>query len=241
MEFVGKVVLLSMCFCAQTALAADRGFYFGLSGGQAKYDFSYEPPRLLASSPLISPQLDSAAFLTPAFPMGSDAVVAAVSVRAFWLPGEDDKANAFSGLIGYRIFRYAAVEMTYAHLGTLHEYQPASGLTPTTTSPALTSELETSALTVSALATLPLTERWDAYIRGGALLAKQKVSHSWSGANEETTYGSDSLLYGVGMQFDFGVHWTARLDFQRYDSVGKNNGIGEADVDIWSFGVLFRL
>jgi opacity protein-like surface antigen len=239
MEFVRKVALLLLCFAAQASVAADQGFYFGLSGGQAKYDFDFDaPPRVMSSS---TPSLASFEPYLAVDIVGAVAGSSFSVVRAFWLPGEDDKANAFSGIAGYRIAKYAAVELTYARLGTLREYQPALFYSSFLISPPVTSELETSALTVSALATIPLTGRWNAYLRGGALFAEQKVSHSSIVFSDHTTYGSNSLLFGAGTQFDFGNHWTARLDFQRYDSVGKDNGIGEADVDVWSLGVLFRL
>jgi hypothetical protein len=232
MGFTRTVALLSMYLVTQASLAADQGFYFGLSGGQAKYDFAYERPRPVS---VVSPNLGA----LPLFPAaGVAAIFVAFPEPVFWLPGNDDKTNAFSGLIGYQIFPYVAVELTYADLGTLHEYQPAG---PFQGAIAVNSELETTALTVSALATIPLTQRWDVYLRGGAQFANQQVSHSGLGFNEQTTYGSDSLLFGVGTQWNFATHWTARLDFQRYDSVGKENGIGEADLDVWSLGVLFRL
>jgi OmpA-like transmembrane domain len=264
MGLLRKVALITMCFGAQASVAADQGFYFGLNAGQAKYDFHYKPPRLSASGPPIpggfsqfNPFTPPYASLTapttaigPVFsarpPIGSTNSLtpyafSAMPLDAFWIPGRDDEANAFGGFVGYRIFPYAAVELAYTHLGTLHEYQPAIAITPTITTAAVESELETQGPALSLLALMPLTDRWDVYLRGGMLFADQKVSHTSVFPRQETTYGSDSLLFGVGTQFDFGAHWTVRLDFQRFDSVGEDNGIGETDIDVISLGVLFRL
>jgi hypothetical protein len=259
MGLLRKVALMTMCFGAQASFAADQGFYFGLNAGQAKYDFQYKPPRVIASAVpsggFFSPYNPSstaytpAAAVSPAFTFRATGSItsafpyafSAVSLDAFWLPGRDDEANAFGGFVGYRIFPYAAVELAYTHLGTLHEYQPAIAITPTISTVAVESELETEGPALSLLALMPLTDRWDLYLRGGMLFADQKVSHSSVFPRQETTYGSDSLLFGAGTQFDFGAHWTVRLDFQRFDSVGEDNGIGDADIDVISLGVLFRL
>ncbi len=259
MGLLRKVAVMTMCFGAQASFAADQGFYFGLNAGQAKYDFQYKPPRLSVSatsspgyfSPYnpFTPAYTPPAAMGPAFPFratgsittASPYAFSAIPVDAFWLPGRDDEANAFGGFVGYRIFPYAAVELAYTHLGTLHEYQPAIAITPTVTTVAVESELETQGPALSVLALMPLTDRWDLYLRGGMLFADQKVSHSSVFPRQQTTYGSDSLLFGAGTQFDFGAHWTVRLDFQRFDSVGEDNGIGDADIDVISLGVLFRL
>ena len=61
------------------------------------------------------------------------------------------------------------------------------------------------------------------------------------GSSSSITFGSDSLLWGAGTQFNWGAHWSVRLDFQRFESVGEDNGAGEADIDLLSLGVIFRL
>lgn len=108
--------------------------------------------------------------------------------------------------------------------------------------PQVESKLETSGPAASVLAIMPLNEKWEIYLRGGMMWADQKVTHSSNGANRRaTTYGSDAVLFGAGAQFDFASHWTVRLDFQRFNDVGEEHGIGEADIDVWSLGVVYRL
>ena len=141
---------------------------------------------------------------------------------------------------------YAAVELAYADLGSLDEHQPSRVITsifsPPITIPEVHSELKTTAPTISALGIVPLTEAWDVFLRLGWYFADQRVSiRSPSFPAERTTYGTDGMLFGAGTQYSFGEHWSIRLDFQRFDDVGENNGHGGADIDVLSLGVLFAL
>lgn len=247
MSLLRTVALVGVCFTAQASWGAEQGFYFGLNAGQAKYDFAYEGPRPSTPAALFPtpiPSFNPNVRLVPPPVFGGEpafGVIAQVSpLQAFWIPGTDEKSTAFGGFVGYRIFPYAAIELAYVDLGALHEYQPEL-ITSIFIVPAVTSKLETTGPAVSALGLLPITQRWDVYLRGGMLFADQKVTISSDLLTQRRTYGSDAFLFGAGTQFDFGAHWTVRLDFQRFDSVGEENGIGEADIDVWSLGVLFRL
>jgi opacity protein-like surface antigen len=245
-----KLALIGLCLSAQmgaqTTFAADQGFYFGLNAGQAKYDFKpiprneliipvgTVPPFAAAGTPALNPASGYLPLLDTVFRTSSP--VFARPIRAYWIPGKDDKATALGVFAGYRIFRYAAVELSYADLGSLHEYQPAINLTPTIRTLAVDSDLETSGPTISALGILPLTEQWEVYLRVGGIFAEQKVTHTTDFSHDETTYGADGFLFGAGTQYDFGSHWTVRLDYQRFDDVGDGNGLGEADIDVLSLG-----
>jgi opacity protein-like surface antigen len=238
MQVLTSLLLLG---AAAMASAADNGFYFGATGGQASYDFdrfrapvatlggwgSNVPPVLIVSpNPSVIPP--------PAFG------VLAEPRAVFWIPGEDEEATSWSALVGYRFTRYVAVELAYHDLGTLHEYSPPRVTGPITTIEVKT-EMESTGATLSLLGQLPITEQWSVYLRAGGLFADQDVSRRVASSKFDESYDSEVFLYGIGTQFDFGAHWSVRLDFQRFDDVGKGNGVGEADVDALTLGVLFRL
>lgn len=246
---IRSIVLALALVAAGTASAADTGFYFGLSGGQAKYDFepvrpanAFLPiPFIPALSPEIIPRLNIVA--PPA--AGWTAPVAGISAfiapqEVFWIPGEDDEANAWSALVGYRFSRYIAAELAYHDLGTLRDYTPSRTFL-SFTSLEVRSKLESAGATLALLGQLPITDQWNVYLRAGGLFADQEVSRQIGTTKFNDSYDSEAFLYGIGTQVDFGSHWTVRLDFQRYDDVGKGNGVGEADVDALTLGVLFRL
>lgn len=137
--------------------------------------------------------------------------------------------------------RYAAVELNYLNLGTLKESDTFSLFPPGSGTLQINRELETRGPSVSALGILPLLDQWSVYLRAGVLFADMELSSSLSGSSSSITFGSDSFLWGAGTQFDWGKHWSVRVDFQRFDSVGEKNGAGRADIDLLSLGVLFRL
>lgn len=257
MKNVRVVASLFLLGTVATAGAADNGFYFGVSGGQARYDFEPMPVLQLGGWAPIYPggapsfnailPADGPFFtaLTPSSsplpPESLHRAFAGEPLRVFWVPGQDDEATTWNVLAGYRFLRYAAVELAYHDLGTLHDYSPARTFGPIR-SIEVKSAMESSAATLSLLGQLPITDMWSVHLRAGGMFVDQDVSRRFgSGSRFDESYDSEVFLYGVGTQLDFGAHWTVRLDFQRYDDVGKDNGIGEADVDSLTLGVLFRL
>src|SRR5215510_14895646 len=93
---------------ASAAQAADRGFYFGASAGQSKYDFDMSdvPIASFGFAPPIIVGTPEPIF-TPVTPVVSGVFVGAVQARPLlWLPGEDDEGTAWSVTAGYRINRY---------------------------------------------------------------------------------------------------------------------------------------
>ncbi len=249
MRSIVSVVLLA---AFATANAADSGFYFGAAGGQARYDFEPMAIPAFADIRFVTPgSVPTPVATAPVIRLNSDYPVLAAGVysarayagpiEVFWIPGEDDKATTWNVLAGYRFLRYVAIELAYHDLGTLHEYSPARtiGLLRTVE---VKAEMESSAVTLSLLGQLPITDRWSVFLRAGGVYADQHVSRRiGSGDHFSDSYDSEVFAYGIGTQLDFGSHWTVRLDFQRYDDVGKGNGIGEADVDSLTLGVLYRL
>lgn len=159
-----------------------------------------------------------------------------------WPPDADHEAGAWGVVAGYRIFRYAAVELSYLDLGSLERTeQLVLGFPPITSSVEIRNELATSGPAASALGILPIFDYWAVYARAGVLFADMEATSSIMGSSSSITFGSDSLLWGAGTQFNWGAHWSVRLDFQRFESVGEDNGAGEADIDLLSLGVIFRL
>jgi len=260
MKFVRTTALATLLLSTSTAFAAEQGFYFGINIGQARYDFDpvHLPVAVLGGgvpTNAFNPFTTAPSLRTPVpagweLPFPNTVVVRAAidPMPAYWLPGKDDEATAWSAIAGYRPFDYAAVEVAYVDLGSLQEYQPSQTIfgglfgTPIGIIPEVRSKLETTAPTISALGILPITESFELFLRGGWYFADQKVTHASPGLpTGRKTHGTDGLLFGAGAQFSFGDHWTVRLDFQRFDDVGENNGIGSADIDVMSLGVLFSL
>jgi OmpA-like transmembrane domain len=246
---LARVLLAASLACVGPAApAAESGFYFGLMGGRAEYEF--EAPRFIlpvavaSPSPLIRP-VPPALSGPPAFFMDA-AIISPVQ----WPPDADDASNAYGLTVGYRILRYAAVELSYLELGSLERTDVvAGGILPPLRQFTFEHELETSGPAVSALGILPLGESFELYARAGVLFADMDLTTRLTSTStpviamgdSSITFGSDSLLWGAGAQFNWGKHWTVRVDFQLFDSVGEDSGPGEADIDLLTLGVLYRL
>jgi OmpA-OmpF porin, OOP family len=246
MQIARTILACLMLSGAVAARAADQGFYFGVLGGQADYEFQ-QPEFVPAAGFLPNPPLPTPG-PRPApvpFPPGSlvrDVAVVAIFNPLSWPPDADHEAGAWGVVAGYRIFRYAAVELSYLDLGSLERTEQfVFGIPPITSSLEIHQELDTSGPAASALGILPITDSWEVYARAGVLFADMEATSSIMGSSSSITFGSDSLLWGAGTQFNWGAHWSVRLDFQRFENVGENNGPGEADIDLLSLGVLFRL
>jgi OmpA-OmpF porin, OOP family len=230
---------------ASAASAADRGFYFGATAGQATYDFDQPPPAALV--------IPAGGIITPVFgvsptpgPLPLNPVftgpVFIAAEPLLWLPGDDDEGTAWSVTAGYRINRYLAFEASYVNLGTL-------SATDTIGLPAFVGggtftfhrELETAGPALTAFGMLPLSDSWQLYARAGMLFADTDLTTAINGSSNSSSFDSDVTTLGAGAQYDWGGHWSARLEFQRTLDVGGDDVASDADVDAISLGFLYRL
>jgi opacity protein-like surface antigen len=231
---------------ASAAHAADRGFYFGASGGQAKYDFDGFPPiavliPVIGFTPVPSvPAPNPPVFIAP-FPPFNATVVLASARPVLWLPGDDDETTAWSLTAGYRINRYLAIEASYVDLGTLEATHTISTILGGGGTLAFHRELETTGPALAAIGILPLSDSWELYVRAGMLFADSELTTAINGNSNSRSFDSEATTVGAGAQFDWGGNWSARLEFQRSFDVGGNDVASEADVDAVSLAVLYRL
>jgi opacity protein-like surface antigen len=229
---------------ASAAHAGDRGFYFGAGAGQSQYDFDQPtvpafisgfgmPILVVTPSPILNPP-----------PVVGGVFTAAIEARpVLWLPGDDDEGAGWNVTAGYRINRYLAVEAGYVNLGTL-------SATHTIDIPAILGggsfnfhrELETAGPSLTVFGLLPLADSWQLYARVGMLFADSDLTTRLNGGSSAaSSFDSDATTLGAGAQYDWGGHWSARLEFQRTKDVGGDDVASDADVDSISLGFLYRL
>lgn len=221
---------------AHVSAAAEPGFYFGVLGGEAQYEFN-GLPRLAIIVPEASLPSPPPIF-TPVPPFTG---VISVAVRAgpVWFAGDDDSDTSWGALMGYQITPHVAAELNYLHLGKLEARDPlllfGGGATT------FYRALETSGPTLSVLGMLPLTDAWDAYLRAGILFADMEVTNTIGASSETSTFGAEAPVWGGGVRFNWGEHWSARLDYQYVDALGDRDDVGEADIEVITLGILYRL
>jgi opacity protein-like surface antigen len=246
--------LLGACALIMTvgaAHAADRGFYFGASGGQAKYDFKlpegpvavigFLPPIAgFAPDPIFDFRPDPGAPIFIA-PVPGAAFVAARPV--LWLPGDDEEGTSWGVGAGYRFNRYLALEASYVNLGTLNATHTINTLPAFLGGGTLTfhRELETTGPALAAFGILPISDSWELFVRAGILFADTDLTTRINGSRNSVSFDSEPTTLGAGAQFDWQDHWSARLEFQRSFDVGGDDVASEADVDGVSLAVIYRL
>lgn len=243
-----RVGVCALLLAVSGVHAADKGFYFGASAGQATYDV--DQPDLAAGIipnaaflPIIVASPTTPIFVGPAPAPGVIGFVTAVEARPLlWVPGDDDEGTAWSVTAGYRINRYLAVEASYVNLGTLSATHDIV-VPPLFGGGTLNfhRELETAGPALTAFGTLPLSASWQLYARAGMLFADTDLTTAINGSSNSTSFDSDVTTLGAGAQYDWGGHWSARLEFQRSLDVGGDDVANEADVDAISLGFLYRL
>jgi len=197
---------------ASSAIAADRGFYLGASGGQSTFDTDID--------------FDSLAD-DVAFPLRSSDL--------------DKRDTAFSAFGGYRFFRYLAVEAEYIDLGKLSYTATGSifglGASPFT----LGLDVETDGFAGSVLGILPLSERWELFGRAGFLFGETTVRGSLTGPGfSDSSSTSDHLefaMIGVGAALNIQERWTLRLEYRAFEDVDNE----ETTLDYTSLAVVYRL
>ena len=232
MSFSRRIGALALLLFAHGSIAAERGFYFGALGGQAQYDFDRLPVPTAILPPSVRPS-------PPIFNPGPPAFGVVFIPATFWLPGDDDEDSAWGALVGYQITRHFAAELNYLNLGTLEEHDRLILLGGGSTN--FDRELETEGPSISVLGMLPLTDAWDIYLRAGMLFADMEVTNAIGVSRSATTFGSDAPIWGGGVRFNWGEHWSARLDYQYVDGLGERFDAGVADIELITLGILYRL
>jgi opacity protein-like surface antigen len=232
-------VSLAALASSTVAQAADPGFYFGATASRVEHDVEGSSGIViftagLTPAPVFPP--DGGFFPAP-FPGGViDPGVPIAPISGFVAPDSteiDDVDAGFSVTVGYRINRYLAAELSYTDFGEYERIQRYSGLSD------VRFELGVSGPSVSVLGSLPLSEQWELFLRGGVLFADQDVS-----LKVISTFSEDSsdevFMGGAGVQWSFAPRWAARLEYQRTGDM-KFGVTGENSIDQASLSVLFNL
>lgn len=152
----------------------------------------------------------------------------------------DESDTAYRVFGGWRLNRWAAVELGYADLGKRN--------VRATVSPAgeFGAGIRTRLGDVSVLGFLPAWNRLALYGRAGAYTSRTRASFSGSGSVMLLDgAGSQSVrrsggLYGVGATFDITPQWVVRAEWTRYARLGNDITGGRFDADVGSVGLVYR-
>lgn len=243
----------------EIAAAAEPGFYIGAAGGRSEQRLDKQagvgPPIPVAVIGFLPP----GTIIVPA-PPGSQPppfafppVIGAVSGFVPLLGPDtsvDETDVGWNFALGYRVNKYLAAELSYVDAGEASMVERYS-VPPTSTLPDVlrTYTVNARGPEVSVLGSLPLSERWELFLRGGVLFAKQEVESrtiiesptATGGQPIKRDFSDEVITVGAGVQWAFLPRWTARLEYQRSDDLQPNEIMGESRLDQASISVLFGL
>jgi len=141
----------------------------------------------------------------------------------------DDKDSGWKILGGLLFSKNLAVEVAYS---TGAKFNATGTIMATPVSVSAKANL----LDAMGVGMLPLGERFMLLAKAGVSYWDVKVSAPGFVSESDTGLG---ITYGAGAQYAFSRSMSARLEWQRYPSVGDESTTGETDVDVLGAGLLF--
>jgi OOP family OmpA-OmpF porin len=149
----------------------------------------------------------------------------------------DDKDTAWKIFGGYQFTRNIGAEIGYVHLGETTSNGVISGVS-------VSAKGRVKGWELLGVGTLPIANNFSALFKLGIFRWDVDVSGvgtvpGFSAAAAASETGTD-ITFGLGLKYDFTRNIAARLEWQRYDSVGNSATTGKSDVDLFSLGVVFK-
>lgn len=150
---------------------------------------------------------------------------------------DDDRSTGYKLFGGYKFNKNFAVEGGYFDLGNFGydaTVVPAGNLR---------GRIKLSGINLDAVAIMPFTERFSAFGRLGVHQTEAYDNFTGTGAvnaiNPSTIKRENNLKVGLGLEYAFSDHFSARAEIERYrvnDAVG-----GRGDIDLVSLGLVWRV
>lgn len=145
--------------------------------------------------------------------------------------------TAYKLQLGYQFNQYFAVEGGYVNMGEGKYSANFNGGVGKAT-------WKVDGWNIDAVGILPVSDKFALFGKLGTFAAHTKVDASATGPGGSAS-GSDSANnwsthYGIGASYAFTKSVGLRVEYERFDKVGKDNSTGKSDVDLWSVGVAYK-
>lgn len=166
----------------------------------------------------------------------------------------DDKDSAWKATLGYRISELFSLEANYADLGkvTIDTRFTVPGGTPG----GVFSERKVKGYGLDLVVGTPLFERFAVFGRLGYFRAETQATATLSGdtffadgdprTSRTNKVNNNSTKYGVGVDWLLTKNASVRFEWDRLVDVGRkfepgvSGATGEADMEMWSLGAIWR-
>jgi opacity protein-like surface antigen len=156
----------------------------------------------------------------------------------------DDGKRAWSVGLGYRITKYLTGEVEYIDFGTtgVTEHYSVSNTgapIPFPTVFILDYSSQVTGPALSLLGTLPVGEKFEVFLRGGALFGSREFEMGFGGV--EGKFSSTVWLAGAGVTWSFAKRWAIRMEYQETGEFSESFVSGETKLQRMSLSALFKL
>jgi len=149
----------------------------------------------------------------------------------------DDKDTAWKVFGGYQFNKNFGAEVGYVDLGKATANGVITGV-------AVSADAKVKGFEVLGVGTLPIANNFSAYGKLGFFRWDLDVSATgaisgFSATVSASETGTD-FTFGLGLKYDFAKNIGARLEWQRYNDIGKESTTGKSDADLLSLGIVFK-
>lgn len=146
----------------------------------------------------------------------------------------DDKDVGWRAFAGYQFHRNFAVEAGYFNLGEASANGVIGGA-------AVSAEGKVRGWELLGVVTFPVWQQLSLFAKAGVARTRVSVSGAVAGFGTVVAARDNStdFTYGLGAEYALTRNIGARLEWQRYDSVGGDN-TDKDDLDLFSLGLLYR-
>ncbi len=168
----------------------------------------------------------------------------------------DDRGNAWKVFAGYQANGWLGVEATYADLGSHHLATTVVGGDPPLPG-AISIHRGISGFGADLVLGAPFADRFRVFGKVGAFRARVEASAELAGnvvfvpgdpgERSRTTTRTETVThFGVGASWEAAPRLSVRLEWERFQDVGKpfevggSGTTGQADTDLYTVGVAYR-
>ena len=149
----------------------------------------------------------------------------------------DDKDTGWKVFGGYQFNKNFGAEVGYVDLGKATANGVITGV-------AVSADAKVKGFEVLGVGTLPIANNFSAYGKLGFFRWDLDVSATgaisgFSATVSASETGTD-FTFGLGLKYDFAKNIGARLEWQRYNDIGKESTTGKSDADLLSLGIVFK-
>jgi len=217
-----RAVAVFLFLIASVAGAREPGFYAGAAINRVNYDVGLSDGILIG-------------------------IIGGPFSGLFSAPAESSSTDGdtlgWSAMLGYRINRYLAAEVSYIDFGEIANTEVYTPPNIPIRLPVITRTIDVGVRgpALSLLGTLPIGERFDLFVRAGVLFADEKIRFPDLPANQTATYGDELWLAGVGADVSFGSRWTVRFEYQRTDTLDEDPIYSLGEVDLEQLGLMVMM